>query len=704
MAKNPHLPSVEELISFINDHEGRLSRREIARAFGLKDHQRLELRNLIKELVRLGHLKNHRTGIERTALPKTLLVEIIDIDEKGRVVARPADPALNGNIHIIEKEEYHHRVGDRLRVRILEQREDFTYTARCLEVLSDQKTRITGVFVSTRYGAFLEPTERGWPPKIPVIKNLGQAKSGMVVLAIITDERRKFVATIESVIGDSHDPKILSLITIHNHQLPLEFHTDALEEAAQGTVPPLEGRVDLRDIPLVTIDGENARDFDDAIFAEPDETNPGGWHLIVAIADVSHYVRLGSALDREAQNRGNSVYLPDRVIPMLPEALSNELCSLKPHVDRGCLGVHIWIDGQGRKKQHKFFRGLMRSRARLTYTLVQRGIDQPSQWDESILPLEIVKNLHAAYTCLKKAREYRGTLDIDVDEAEVHIDEQGVFSGVRLRPRFESHKIIEEFMIAANVAAAETLEQFKIGTIYRTHELPDPMKIEDLRAVLNHLKIQFPKGTIDSPKALSKVLAQVRGTSLHRLVNKLVLRTQARAIYSPDNHGHFGLNLPRYAHFTSPIRRYADLLVHHGLLTAMKLTNNAPLARPQLERVARHITLREHQADQAERSLRERFIIHHLQSQVGARFRGIVDGVIKYGIFVELDHLPVSGFVPREMLSDDFYRFDPRLNHLQGRKPQNLWQMGDLVEVEVVDANALSKKLTFKIVSRLKAL
>lgn len=704
MAKNPHLPSEDELIAFIENHEGTLSRRELARAFGLKDHQRAELRHLIKSLVQKGHLKNHRLGIERTPLPKTLLVEIIDIDEKGRVLARPADPKLNGSIHVLEKEEYHHRVGDRMRVRIIDKLEDYTYTAHCLEVLSDQKTRITGVLVTNRQGAFIQPTERGWPPKIPVIKNLTSAKNGAVVLAMITDERRAFVATVETVLGDSHDPHILSLITIHNHQLPLEFHMDALEEAHKGTVPPVDGRVDVRDIPLVTIDGENARDFDDAVFAEPDAEHPGGWHLIVAIADVSHYVKLGSALDREAQNRGNSVYLPDRVIPMLPEALSNELCSLKPHVERACLGVHLWIDAQGRKRQHKFFRGLMRSQARLTYTLVQKAIDEPQTWDASILPLDVVRNLYNAYACLKRAREYRGTLDIDVDEAEVQIDDAGQFTGVKLRPRFESHRIIEEFMIAANVAAAETLEQFKIGTIYRTHELPDPLKIEDLRAVLNHLKISFPKGTIDTPKALSKVLAQVKGTSLSRLVNKLVLRTQTRAVYSPDNHGHFGLNLPRYAHFTSPIRRYADLMVHHGLLTAMKLTNNAPLARPQLERVARHITLREHQADQAERSLRERFIIHYLQKHVGARYRGIVDGVIKYGLFVELDQLPVSGFVPRELLSDDFYRFDARLNHLQGRKPQNLWQMGDLVEVEIIEANALNKKLTLKIVNRIKAL
>lgn len=700
MTKFNQPPSIDEIIAFIEEQDGKVSRRDLAKAFGLKGPQRIELKKIIRHLVDEGHLHLDRKNITRTPLPKVLIVEVMEIDDRGRALAYPLDQKLAGQIYVEESQETYHRIGDRLKVRIIKKLEDHTYIAKLLEILSDQKTKITGLYVHHKRGAYIEPTERGWPPKIPVIKSYVTPHNGSVVVATITEHKRKLLAAVESILGDSHDPRILSLVTIYNNQLPVEFHLDAINEAEQGKVPPLDKRVDLRHIPLITIDGESARDFDDAVFAQPDPEKPNGWHLMVAIADVSHYVALGSALDREAQNRGNSVYFPDRVIPMLPEKLSNELCSLKPFEDRACLAVHIWINEKGLKVRHQFVRGLMRSHARLTYNQVQKAIDNPEQWDEKTLPFQVIKNLFEAYQTLRNAREYRGTLDIDVDEAEVRVNEYGELVDIALRPRFDSHRIIEEFMILANVAAAETLETFKIPTIYRTHELPDPLKIEELRSILQHLKISFPKGPVQNPKVLAKVLQQVKSSPVHRLINKLVLRTQARAVYSPDNQGHFGLNLQRYAHFTSPIRRYADLMVHHGLLTAIKLAKNS-FSRPYVERIARHITLREHQADQAERSLRERYIIHHLKKFVGGKFRGIVDGVAKFGLFVELDEFPVSGFVPRELLRDDFYHFDPKTNQLFGRKHKNSWQMGDIIEVQIIEADALRKRLTLKAIKRL---
>lgn len=701
MNRNKSLPSSADILEFIEQNRGEVTRRELARAFNIKADDRKHLRQLIRQLCDEGHLQTFRNKVSRLPLPKVITVSVSEIDDKGNVLARPDARHLTGRIHILDEQDTYHRIGDRLKVRITEKLADHTYTAKIVESLNAQTTKITGVYNRSKRGDYIEPTERGWPPKITADSNKKDVKSGDIVLAQITEKHRTFHASVDEVLGHCTDPKILGLITLHNYKLPLEFHPDSLKEADQGRVPEVTDRVDLRDVPLVTVDGKYARDFDDAIFAEPDPDNPGGWHLLVAIADVSYYVKPNSALDREAQNRGNSVYFPDRVVPMLPEKLSNDLCSLRPDEDRACLAVHMWIDKKGVRKRYKFVRGLMRSQARFTYQQVQehldgKKIDAPKGFD-----CKHLEHLFGAYQALRSAREYRGTLNVELPETEIHVDEKEATT-FHTADRFDSHKIIEEFMILANVAAAQMLEQHKAQAIYRTHELPDPLKINELRDTLKALGIPLTKGEIREPKHLDKVLQAVNDSPLQRLVSKLVLRTQTRAIYNPENQGHFGLNLTQYAHFTSPIRRYADLVVHRAILHAMGIEKKAPFSRPDVERIANHITQREHQADMAERSLRERYVIKHLEKFKGASFTGVVDGVSKFGLYVELDEYPVSGLVPRETLGN--YRYDHRSGQMRSQRGNDAWQLGDLVSVKIIDADPLRKKLLLQIEKRIKSI
>ncbi|USO01021.1 MAG: ribonuclease R [Alphaproteobacteria bacterium] len=696
-------PTSAEILHYIEQNRGEVTRRELARAFKITANNRNNLRHIIRQLCEDGHLQIFRNKLSRLPLPKILIVVISEIDERGNILARPDAGHLAGLIHIQENEKTYHRIGDRLKVRIEEKLESYAYTAKIIETITNQTTRITGVYTCHPQGDFIEPTERGWPPKISVDGNGHHPKSGDIVLAKISQKHRTFHATVEEILGHCTDSHILGLITLHNYKLPLAFHPDALNEAEKGTIPTIADRVDLRNMPLVTVDGAHARDFDDAIFAEPDPDNPDGWHLVVAIADVSYYVQPNSALDREAQNRGNSVYFPDRVVPMLPEKLSNDLCSLKPHEDRACLAVHLWIDKNGIRKRYKFVRALMRSHARLTYQQVQnhldgREIDAPKGFDTVQL-----NHLLGAYHALRRARQHRGTLNVDLPETEIHVDSTTEETSFATADRYDSHRIIEEFMILANVAAAHMLQQHKTQAIYRTHEIPDPLKIKELRDTLKALGVPLPKGEIREPKHLDQILQHVSDSPLQRLVSKLVLRTQTRAIYNPENQGHFGLNLPQYAHFTSPIRRYADFVVHRAILHAMGREKHTPFNRPEVERIANHITQREHQADMAERSLRERYMINYLKGHRGGSFKGIIDGVTKFGLYVELDDYPASGFVPRETLLGDRYSYDHKTNRMVGQRGKHIWSLGDIVVVTVVEADPLRKKLLLAIKKRLQS-
>ncbi|MGB1548216.1 MAG: ribonuclease R, partial [Alphaproteobacteria bacterium] len=529
------------------------------------------------------------------------------------------------------------------------------------------------------------------------------ARPGELALAEVThSSRRTREARIVETFGPSDRPSAVSLIAIQTHDIPMDFPEDALALAKQAKAASPEGRHDLRKIPLVTIDGADARDFDDAVWAEADSDlgNPGGWHLLVAIADVAYYVRPGDALDRTAYTRGNSVYFPDRVVPMLPEQLSNGWCSLKPGEDRPCLAAHLWIDRGGKLLRHQFIRGLMRSAARLTYEQVQRAEDGHADATTEPLLETTLKPLYGAYRALKAARVERGTIDIDLPERTVVFDAAGQLAALRPAPRFESHRLIEECMILANVAAAETLEKRQAPCLYRIHDTPPENKLEPLREFLNSLNIRLAKGQVLRPHHFNRILHEAAGTPHADIVNLVVLRSQSKAEYSPENHGHFGLALHRYCHFTSPIRRYADLIVHRSLIRALNLGPEGitPETASKLADIGEHISLTERRAETAERDAIDRYATLYLSDRVGAEFPGKIAGVTRFGLFIALDETGADGFVPIRTLGWEHFVHDEIHHRLTGERSGLTFRLGDRVVVKLVEANKATGSLLFHLV------
>jgi ribonuclease R len=524
--------------------------------------------------------------------------------------------------------------------------------------------------------------------------HIAGASDGELVTAAVLPARRYGPPRVKIVerLGSPDAPGAISLISIAQFEIPHVFPDAALAEAAAAKPPEPTGRVDLRDVALVTIDGSDARDFDDAVWAEPDPdpANPGGWHLVVAIADVALYVAPDSALDREAASRGNSVYFPDRVVPMLPEALSNGLCSLKPNEDRACLAARLWIDRDGKKLRHAFDRAIMRSAARLTYEQVQSAHNDARKLP---IPKARLDALYGAFAVLDRARAARGALALDLVEYRVVLDAKGVPVGVEPRQRLDSHKLIEEFMILANVAAAEELEARRRPSLYRVHDRPDPERLDALRLALTDIDIPglgLAKGQVIRPELFNRVLAKVAGRPEAAVVNDLVLRAQAQAVYSPDNIGHFGLALQRYAHFTSPIRRYADLLVHRALL-------GESMSHDALEAIGKHVSTTERRATAAERAALERYRARLLGGRIGEAFAARVSGVQRFGLFLTLPDTGADGLLPIGDLPPDFYRFDQRRMRLSGRHSRRNFGLGDALSVRLAEADPLGGRLVFRL-------
>ncbi len=567
------------------------------------------------------------------------------------------------------------------------------YEGRSIRRLDAAPGRIIGVFRPGKPDGRIIPTDRRSKAEwiVPLGEDQG-AVAGEIVLAEPLPHHRLGLkpARIIERLGTIGDARSISLIVLHTHDIPQAFPDAAVAEAARARPAPLARRTDLRDLPLVTIDGADARDFDDAVFAEPVD---GGFRLVVAIADVAHYVRPGAALDHAARRRGNSVYFPDRVVPMLPEALSNGLCSLRPNEDRACLFVEMSIDTDGRKHAHRFGRGLMRSVARLTY----EGVQQAHEAGDATLPLA---PLYAAFRALLAARQARGTLDLDLPERQVQLDNAGRVAAVLPRPRLDSHRLIEEFMVLANVAAAEELERRRQPAMYRVHPPPTVEKLAGLRDFLSSLGITLQPGDQLHPRDLDRVLRRVAGTEDASLVNQVMLRSQSQASYSPDNIGHFGLALSRYAHFTSPIRRYADLLVHRALITGLKLGPGGLDAEEatRFADTADHITATERRAQLAERDAIDRYLAAFMADQVGAQFTARVSGVTRFGLFVTVAESGASGLVPLSALPDDFWQYDEKGNTLTGRRSRERFSLAQAVTVRLAEASPVTGGLIFHIV------
>jgi ribonuclease R len=639
----------------------------------------------------------------RTHLPEIAVVLVTGTDPDGDALAQPVKWDGDGPPpQVLMAPEPHGRPalapGQRVLAR-LRPAGPGRYEGRTIKRLADTLGRVLGVYRPGPREGRIVPTDRRAKAEwiVPPGQDAGAA-SGEIVLAEPLPHHRLGLkpARVIERLGRMGDARSISLIAIATHDIPHVFAADALAEADGARPPSLRDREDLRQVPFVTIDGPDARDFDDAVFAEPDGS---GFRLIVAIADVAHYVRPNTPLDATALERGNSVYFPDRVVPMLPETLSNGWCSLRPQEDRACLFVELRIDATGRRRAHRFGRGLMRSAARLTYEQVQLAQDRGETLG---LPLP---SLYGGFRALLAARQARGTLDLDLPERQVVLDDEGRVQEVVPRPRLDSHRLIEEFMILANVAAVEELERHHAPCMYRVHAPPSVEKLEDLRNFLRGFEISLPAGDRLRPGDLDNVLRRVAGNAEAPVVNEVVLRSQSQAAYSPQNIGHFGLALPRYAHFTSPIRRYADLLVHRALIRALRLGDDGleSAAEARFEAIAEHLTATERRAQAAERDASDRYLATFMSTRLGSVFAARVSGVTRFGLFVTVSENGASGIVPRSALPDDVWHHDEREQTLTGRRTRLVFRLGQEVEVRLAEANAVTGSLAFQIMQGVPA-
>lgn len=727
-------PSREQIRAFLAETPGRIGKRELLRAFGLGPEHHVAMRQVLKhmashgELAPAGHKRftapigatraaserpapdgdraepraGHLTRRHTARLPEAIIVEITGIDTEGDAIGRPAEwrgtgPAPTIFMQPEGRGQTALAPGQRVLARIRPIGSAMgarKFEGRTLRRIEGTPGRIIGIF--RRRGSLMriEPTDKKVKAEwvVPPGEDHG-AEDGEIVRgeALPMGGLGLKPARIIERLGDANAARAVSLLVIATLDIPDAFPEEALAESAHARGVGPDGREDLRQIPLVTIDGADARDFDDAVFAEPEGD---GFRLIVAIADVSHYVKSGSALDRAARQRGNSVYFPDRVVPMLPEALSNGWCSLRPNEDRACLFAEMRIGADGRKISHRFGRGLMRSVARLTYEEVQEARDSGREVPN--LPLG---DLYGAFALLLEARRKRGTLDLDLPEFKVTLDHEGRVQSVTKRLRLDSHRLIEEFMVLANIAAAEELERLRRPVVYRVHAPPSEVKLESLRTYLHGMSISLPPGDQVHPRDLDAVLSRVVGTAEAPLVNDAVLRSQSQAEYSPENIGHFGLALTRYAHFTSPIRRYADLLVHRSLITGLALGQDGLRAEEAagLEDTAAHITATERRAAQAERDAIDRYMAAFMADKVGCIFDARISGVTRFGLFVNLHETGASGMIPLSGLPDDFWMHDEQTQSLSGKRSRMVFHLAQALSVRLMEARPVTGGLLFHI-------
>ena len=704
------MPTAAAIVEFVRESPVPLDRRAIARHFNVKGDARVALKRLLREMADRGDidLARGRKIAATGQLPEIMPLHVIGLDEDGELLAAPLswpDDQPQPSILLLPQARRAKAVGigDRVLGR-LERRGDNSYEARVIRAIDRAPLQVIGVFYTTKAGAGqIQPTDRKSKSAYEVAKaDRGGAEDGDLVVADVLAGTRFGLkkAVITERFASLDDPRSISLLCIREADIPDRFPAPAIAAAEAAKPVALGKREDLRGIPLVTIDGADARDFDDAVWAapDPDDSNPGGWLLLVAIADVAHYVHHDSALDREAQKRGNSVYFPDRVVPMLPEALSNGLCSLRPDEDRACMAVEMTLDRHGIKRRHRFIRGLMRSAARLTYEQAQQAHDQGQAvaGEAGLIPA-----LFGVFQALNQARVQRGALEIELPERQIIIGDAGDITGIGSRQRLDSHRLIEEFMVLANVAAAETLEKQRQICMYRVHDQPAADKVENLREFLEGLTFKLSCGQVIRPHHFNQLLSKAADSPHAAMVNELVLRAQSQAVYSPENIGHFGLGLTKYAHFTSPIRRYADLMVHRALIAGLKLGDGGHGAEDfeQFNDVAAHISMTERRAANAERSANDRFTARFLADRVGSDVRGRVTSVTRFGLFVCLDDTGADGLIPIATLPDDYYDHDEMRHQLVGRSNGWCFSLGDVVEARLSAVDPGIGRLTLKLIS-----
>ncbi|HEU4804644.1 MAG TPA: ribonuclease R [Nitrobacter sp.] len=718
--RDKRFPDRETIVAFIRAHPGQAGTREIAREFGLKNADRIALKQILRDLANDGTIvKQGRKLNQAEALPPTLIADITGHDRDGELLATPtewneeagAPPKILIHVPRRAKPGTAAGVGDRalLRIEATEPDETARYRARVIKVIDHTRARILGIYRTLpQGGGRLAPVDKKQASRELIIAKADSAgaEDGDLVSVELMRTRGFGLASgkVKERLGSLATEKAVSLIAIHAHDIPQTFSPAALREAEAAKPAALQGREDWRALPLVTIDPPDAKDHDDAVYATPDDdpNNKGGAIVTVAIADVAYYVRPGSSLDHDALTRGNSVYFPDRVVPMLPERISNDLCSLVPGEARSALAVRMVIGSDGRKRSHTFHRVLMRSAAKLNYAQAQAAID--GNPDDATGPLldPILKPLYAAYTLVKRARDERDPLDLELPERKILLKKDGTVDRVIVPERLDAHRLIEEFMILANVAAAEMLEKKGLPLIYRVHDEPTVEKVHNLRDFLKTLDMSFAKTGALRPELFNRVLDQVKGHDSESLVNEVVLRSQAQAEYSAENYGHFGLNLRRYAHFTSPIRRYADLIVHRALIRALGLGDGALPATETAEtlaEIAAQISVTERRAMKAERETADRLIAHFLADRIGNIFEGRISGVTRAGLFVKLTDTGADGLIPIRSLGTEYFNYDEARHALVGSRSGSMHKLGDVVEVRLVEAIPLAGALRFELLS-----
>ncbi|MCC6008788.1 MAG: ribonuclease R [Rhodobacteraceae bacterium] len=710
------VPSKAQILDWIAANPAQSSKRDIARAFGLKGAGKVELKRLLRDLADEGALeKKSRRYREAGSLPPVavlVLEEAADGDLVGRAaeaahadgdaralyLPRDGDPALKAGDRILAKiaradvpdgDEDDSDGGDTI-----------THHARLIRKLTAGPRRVVAIYRKGAEGGRLMPIDKGAAGREWMVSagDTGGARDGELVEAVQTGPRQTLGlqrARITARLGDPTAPRAVSLIAIHAHGIPDDF-PEAVLEAAEAALPLTEAqraaRSDLRHLPLITIDPEDARDHDDAVCALPDEdpANPGGHVLWVAIADVAHYVPPGSRLDREARLRGNSTYFPDRVVPMLPESLSGDLCSLHEGAERPCIALRVVLDAAGHKLSHRFVRGVMRSPAALTYEQVQAARDGAPDAATGPLVDGVIAPLFAAWEALAAQRDARAPLALDLPERRIALDDAGRVASVGFRPRLDTHRLIEDCMVLANVCAAETLERAQVPLLYRVHEEPSPEKLDGLREIAESAGLTLAKGQVLRTSHLNRLLEDSAGTPHAEVINLSVLRAMTQAYYAPQNYGHFGLALARYAHFTSPIRRYADLVVHRALIRAHRWGGDG-LSDAEIEALpetGEHISTTERRSMAAERDTTDRYLAAYLSERVGGEFTGRISGVTRFGLFVRLDETGADALAPIAGLGQEYFHYDRDAQTLMGERSGRILGLGMAVTARLKEAQA----------------
>ncbi|MGI8704233.1 MAG: ribonuclease R family protein [Sphingomicrobium sp.] len=720
-SKSAGLPSRKEILDFIASSDQPAGKREIARAFGLKGQDKVQLKALLRDMADEGLIDSapgrafHKAG----GVPKVTVLRVVEADDSGNIWAVPehweADtPAPK--LRVVERGKRSALgIGDRILSRTEERGQGFV--AHPMKKLARTAELVLGVIRKNGERFWLTPVEKKERRELPV-SDLKDATSGDLVLCEVSGRGPRVSARVDAVLGDPFAPKSFSLIAIHKYELPTEFSDAVIEEAKRVAKQPLGDREDLTQLPIVAIDPADARDHDDAIWAVPDDDpdNKGGWKAIVAIADVSFYVRPGSALDKSARSRGNSVYFPDQVVPMLPEELSADICSLKAGEERAAMACHLKIARDGTLKSWRFARSKICVAANIAYENAQAAMDAADEERvevssptcsmpdiEGQVPSELVeaalKPLWACWRALLNARDKREPLELDLPERQVVLDEKGRIASVAPRERLDAHRLVEDYMIAANVAAARALEAKKAPVMYRVHEPPSREKLVALKDYLDTFEIQFTLGQVIKPGTFNRIIERVGDAEFRPEIMEQLLRSQMQARYGPERLGHFGLSLATYAHFTSPIRRYADLLVHRALVRAYKLGEGGlpPEDAEKFEEIGEQISRLERRAMQAEGETLDRYVAAFLADQVGQLVDCRITGVQPFGFFATVSELGGDGLVPAATLGSEYFRYDEKSQQFVGEQSGETYRQGQKLKLRIVEANPVSGGLRFEL-------